>query len=65
MKDLYQKVTMESEQSTIETEDPFYDDFPWFGIIGRFGRFVMPVLLSDFILSFLDFLLGHSSISVT
>ena len=35
MKDLYNKVAMEAEHSDGETEDPFYDDFPWFRLIGR------------------------------
>ena len=35
MKDLYNKVVMAAEHSDGETEDPFYDDFPWFRLIGR------------------------------
>lgn len=36
MKDLYHKISLEIEQSSVENEDPFYDDFPWFSLIGRF-----------------------------
>ena len=35
MKDLYNKVAMATEHSDGEAEDPFYDDFPWFRLIGR------------------------------
>ncbi|CAB4009819.1 kinesin unc-104, partial [Paramuricea clavata] len=35
MKDLYNKIAMATEHSDSETEDPFYDDFPWFRLVGR------------------------------
>lgn len=36
MKDIYNNVANRTEQSDSEMEDPFYDDFPWFRLIGRF-----------------------------
>jgi kinesin family protein 1 len=35
MKDVYNNVSTATEHSDGETEDPFYDDFPWFRLIGR------------------------------
>jgi hypothetical protein len=35
MKDVYNKIAMATEHSDSETEDPFYDDFPWFRLVGR------------------------------
>ena len=47
MKDLYNKVSMATEHSDGETEDPFYDDFPWFRLIGRWVV-AIPVKFSSY-----------------
>lgn len=39
MKDLYNNVAMATEHRDGQTDEPFYDDFPWFRSIGRLDNF--------------------------